>query len=81
VSVGHIARLAEAAGIATVVVGIAAFRDRLTAMRLPRLVTTPHLMGQPLGRPGDAAGQRAVILAALALLASAEEPGAVVDLA
>jgi hypothetical protein len=80
VSVGHVARLAEAAGIATVTVGIAAFQDRLAAMQLPRLVTTPHLMGRTLGRPGDAAGQRAVIRAALELLEGAGQPGTIVTL-
>jgi hypothetical protein len=37
-------------------------------------------MGRTLGRPGDAGGQRAVILAALELLAGARQPGTMVTL-
>lgn len=74
---GHVARLLEAQGIATVVIAVAAFRERLEAMSLPRLVITPHLMGRPLGMPGDAARQRAVLLAALALLENAAQGKAV----
>jgi hypothetical protein len=66
--VGHVARLLETAGIATVIIAVAAFRDRLTAMRLPRLVITPYLMGRPLGMPGDMNRQRATLMAALNLL-------------
>jgi hypothetical protein len=53
--------LLEEGGIATVVVAIRAFRDRLKAMRLPRTVITPHPMGRPLGAPGDADRGRMVI--------------------
>jgi hypothetical protein len=70
----------EEGGIATVVVAIRAFRDRLKAMRLPRTVITPHPMGRPLGAPGDAERQRAVIRAALALLESADRAGSLVEL-
>jgi len=66
--VGHVARLLEEAGIATVIIAAEAFKDRLDAMRPPRLLTTPHWMGRPLGRPGAAATQRATLLAALDLL-------------
>jgi hypothetical protein len=78
--VGHIARLLEEAGIPTVVIGTRAFRDRLSAMRLPRTVITPHLMGRSLGAPGDAKTQRSVILVALDLLENAVGPGTIVDL-
>ena len=66
--------------MATVVVGVRAFERRLRAMRLPRVVLTPHLMGRPLGAPGDAARQRATLLAALRLLERATEPGTVVEM-
>jgi len=79
VSVGHLARLLEAGGISTVVIGVAAFRPRMMAMSLPRLVATPHLMGRPIGAPGDRAGQREVLRAALALLEGATVGGTVVD--
>lgn len=79
VSVGHIARLMEAGGIPTVVVGVKAFRDRLAAMRVPRAVITPHPMGRTLGAPGDHETQKKVILAALDLLVNATGPGTFVD--
>jgi hypothetical protein len=66
--------LLEAAGIATVVIAVEAFADRLAAMRLPRTVLTPYLMGRPLGMPGEPAQQRATLLAALDLLEGATAP-------
>ena len=69
----------EAGGIPTVVIGIRTFRDRLTAMRLPRMVITPHPMGRTLGAPGDRETQKKAILAALDLLEQATNPGAIVD--
>ncbi len=79
-SVGHLARLLEAAGIPAVVVGIRAFRHRLEAMRVPRLVLTHNLLGRTLGPPGDREGQRAVIRTALDLLENASQGGTVVEL-
>ena len=70
----------EAGGIATVVIAVAAFRDRLQAMSLPRLVLTPHLMGRPVGMPGDQARQRATLLAALELLEQATHGKTVMEL-
>jgi len=67
--------------MATVVIGVAAFRDRLTAMSLPRLVVTPHLMGRPLGPPGQRVRQQEVLLAAFGLLAHAQQGKSIVDLA
>lgn len=69
----------EAGGIPTVVVGVKAFRDRLAAMRVPRVIITPHPMGRTLGAPGDVETQRKIILAALDLLENAAGPGAIVD--
>ncbi len=63
----------EAAGIPTVVVMVRAFLARVAPMRVPRALIAPHIMGRPLGAPHDAARQRAVLEAALALLA--EAPG------
>jgi len=70
----------EAGGIPTVVIGVKAFRNRLTAMHLPRTVITPHPMGRTLGAPGDHETQRKVIMAALELLKNASRPGTIVDL-
>lgn len=63
----------EEAGVPTVIIACAAFRPRLEAMALPRLVLTPFPMGRPVGAPGDVAGQRKTLLTALDLLASARE--------
>jgi hypothetical protein len=79
VSVGHLARLLEDAGVSTVIVAAAAFRPRMDIMNLPRLLLTPHLMGRPLGLAGDAAQQRAVLLAAFDLLETAKAGGTVVE--
>ena len=79
-SVGHVARLMEAAGIPTVIIAVGAFREQLAQMTIPRLVTTPHLMGRPLGAPGDRQRQRESILAALSLLESATQIGTIYDL-
>ncbi len=72
-SVGHVARLLEAAGIATVIIAVAAFQDRLAAMSLPRVVLTPFLMGRPLGMPHNSEQQRGILVAALHLLESATQ--------
>ena len=62
------------------IVAVRAFRPRLEAMALPRVLITPHLMGRPLGLPGDAEGQRETILAALELLERAERGGTMLEL-
>jgi len=80
VSVGHVARLLEEGGIATVTIGIRAFRPRLEAMTLPRALITPHLMGRTLGAPGGRARQREAVVAALELLEAAEQPETFVKL-
>ena len=77
---GHIARLLEKAGISTVIIATRIFRPRLEVMMLPRLVLTPHLMGRPLGPPGNVVRQREAIIAALELLESAEQSGTIVQL-
>ena len=81
VSVGHIARSFEEAGLPTVIIATQAFRPRLEAMHLPRLVLTPYPMGRPLGAPHDVVGQRTTLLAALDLLAAATQAGTTVELA
>jgi hypothetical protein len=70
----------EAAGISTVIIAAHAFRDHLVKMTLPRVVTTPHPMGRPLGAPGDHQRQRDTILSALDLLESARQVGTMLDL-
>jgi len=76
--VGHVARLLEAAGIATVILAVRAFQVRIEGMAVPRLLVTPYPMGRPVGAPGDRDGQRATIVAALQLLEHAQERGTTV---
>lgn len=80
VSVGHVARLLEQAGVATVVVAVRAFRPRMEPMMLPRLLLTPHSMGRPFGAPGDRETQQAVILAASKLLETVRGSGTIVEM-
>lgn len=76
-SVGHVARVFEESGLSTVIVAVKAFQGRLETMHVPRALITPHLMGRPLGRPGDDDRQRQVVQAALALLESASQAGTI----
>lgn len=46
----------------------------------PRVAGIDYPFGRPLGLPGDRAGQRAVLQAALEVLAAARTPGTVVQL-
>ncbi len=80
VSVGHVARALEDAGLPSVAVFIRAFRHVAEAMTLPRTLVTPHLMGRTLGPPGARRRQREVAAAALGLLETATSPGTLVDL-
>ena len=80
VSVGHVARHAESAGIPTVTVAVRSFAHVATEMGIPRTVVTRHPMGRPLGPPGDVATQRRVVGSALELLETATEGGTVVEL-
>lgn len=79
-SVGHVARALEAAGIPTVAVFIRAFRHVAEAMTVPRTLITPHLMGRTCGPPGVPARQREVVAQALALLETASTGGTIADL-
>ncbi len=71
-TVGHVARAIEAVGIPTVCVYIEAFRPDAELLKPARTLVTPHLMGRPLGLPHQREQQRAVILAALRLLETAD---------
>ena len=77
---GHLARLLEGGGIATVVIGIRAFLPLLRAMSLPRVVVTPNLLGQTLGPPSDRMAQRSVLLAAIEMLKSTRMAGTIQQL-
>ena len=62
----------ERRGIPTVIIGSA--RDIVEECGAPRFVFPAHPLGNPLGLPGDAEGQRAVLGLALDLAASAIAP-------
>jgi len=67
----------EEAGIASV--AIALIRPQAEHTRPPRALWVPFELGRPIGPPGDAAFQRRVILAALALLGAPKVPSLIVD--
>ena len=67
-SVGHVQRAIESAGIPTVGVYVRSFAHVPELMGVARALVTRHPMGRPLGAPGDAERQRSVVRAALALL-------------
>lgn len=68
----------EASGIPTVALSM--IPEFTRAVGVPRLAGIAYPMSLPMGRPGDAAGQRAVLRALLDVLGSAEAPGAYVEL-
>jgi hypothetical protein len=80
VSVGHVARAAEEAGLSTVAVAVRSFGHVPEEMGYPRTVVTRHPMGRPMGAPGDRETQRRVTAAALELLESATAGGSLVEL-
>jgi D-proline reductase (dithiol) PrdB len=66
------ARTLEAAGIATVIIGNAL--DIVTFCGVPRFYYNDLPLGNPLGRPFDAAAQMQSVRTALALIDSAIQP-------
>lgn len=79
-SVGHVSRAFEAAGIPTVVVMSNVFRGRVLKMKLARILFTEHVMGRPFSAPHDVERQMHVLREALALLESATEAESTVRL-
>jgi hypothetical protein len=72
-------RALEEAGLPTVIV--ASLPTIAAQSGAPRILAVDTPMGSALGAPRDADGQRAILAAALRLLASATEPGTVVTAA
>ncbi len=70
---GLVARVIEAAGIPTLTLNMIWSYQRRVGM--PRVAAIEHPFGRPFGDVGDAARQRAVMDAALAVFASAGEAG------
>ncbi len=79
-SVGHVARGLEEAGIPTVTVMVRAFRHVAEAMKLSRTVVTRNPMGRTMGAQGDKERQREVLETALSLLQTASGPVAIVEM-
>ena len=79
-SVGHVSRQFEAAGIPTVVIVVKAFEAKLRQMHLPRLLLTHELMGRPMGPPHDKTRQLQVLETALDLLESASANSTILDM-
>lgn len=60
-------------------IAVGSFRKRLEQLRLPRVLLTPNLLGRPVGPPGEAEKQLAILRAGLDLLESAEEGGTMIE--
>jgi hypothetical protein len=73
--VGLVAREIEAAGFSTIC--LSQMPEWTAVTGAPRIAAIEHPFGQTMGAPGDAAGQTAVLRAALQALAEIEEPGTV----
>ncbi|MBA3399957.1 MAG: hypothetical protein H0U01_08350 [Acidimicrobiia bacterium] len=73
-SVGHVQRAFESAGIPTVGIYIAAFEHVPRLMGVSRALVTDHPLGRPVGAPGDQDRHRDVVRAALELFESPSCP-------
>ena len=87
-SVGHVARAFEEAGVPTTAIYVSAFRHVAVEMALPRVLITRHPFGRPVGPAHDSERQLAVVTAALDLVNTATEgrsiremPGAFTEVA
>ncbi len=68
----------EAAGISTIALSMVP--DLTAAAGAPRVAAIEFPFGRPLGQPGDAATQRAVLRVTLEVLRAAPAPGTVTHL-
>ena len=75
---GLAAREIEAAGLSTLVLSV--MPEITASVGVPRLAGIGYPGARPLGAPGDAEGQRAVLRAALAVFERLESPGGRIDL-
>jgi hypothetical protein len=76
--VGLVQREIEAAGFSTI--SLSMIPELTASAGAPRIAAIEHPFGMPLGRPGDAAGQLAVLRATLRAMEEMAAPGAVVHL-
>ena len=75
---GLIAREIEAAGVPTL--GMTSAWDITQAVAPPRTAYVHHPLGHQTGAPGDAAGQRVLVRAALEAGIAMQRPGKIVEL-
>jgi hypothetical protein len=78
-SVGHIARGLEEAGIPTVIIAVKSFRTRMEMMSLPRVLLTNNLLGRVLGNPFDEDSQKNILRQALSLLREATKNSTIAE--
>ena len=71
-TVGLAQQVVEARGIPTA--SITLLEDVTRKIRPPRALTVPYPLGFPLGEPGDAQLQRAILRALLALVERTDVP-------
>jgi hypothetical protein len=71
------ARVLEAGGITTVIIGSA--YDIVTTCGVPRFLYNDFPLGNPLGKPFDRNTQRRSVEMALGLAVSATEPGTIIS--
>lgn len=69
---GLVQRQVEAAGIATV--SLSMIPELTSGAGVPRVAAISHPFARPMGQPGDAEGQRAVLRAMLQMLVDAAPP-------
>ncbi len=77
-AMGILARVVERLGLPTV--SVTGARDITELVRPPRAAYLDYPLGYCVGRPGEAAEQRAIVGDVLALATRADEPGRIVDL-
>jgi len=71
VSVGHVQRAIETAGLPTVGIYVRSFGRVPELMGVARALITPNPMGRPLGAPNDPKRQLEIVRSALGLLNTA----------
>ena len=75
---GLVQREIEAAGFTTII--LSPIADLTASVSVPRVAAIEYPCGQTFGRPGDAAGQVAVLRATLDALPAIDAPGMTVNL-
>ena len=75
---GLVQREIEAARFSTI--SLSMIPELTASAGAPRIAAIEHPFGMTVGRPGDAAGQLAVVRAALGAMETIKEPGEVAEL-